>query len=120
MTFLMIIIIFPVWLFLTMVSTVASRFLPALRPAYPYMWRIGLWSSVGLFVSSAVLILPLVFGFAVFAERFQADTVIYMSLIGCCAAWLLGVVIGLVSARRKILRAGAEKIRSVYDTLDHP
>jgi hypothetical protein len=117
MSFVMIIVVFPIWLFLALASTAASRFLPTLRPAYPYVWRIGLWSSVGLFISSAVLVIPLLFGVVVFAESYEPNAIITMSLIGCSAGWLLGVIIGVFLAQRKILRVGTEKARHVYDTL---
>jgi membrane protein YqaA with SNARE-associated domain len=109
MTFITIVAVFFIWLLLAIVSTVASRFLSLLRPAYPYLWRISLWSSIGLFISSAVFVLPLLFGVVIFAESLQPNTMINMSLIGCSAGCLLGVIIGIVLAQRKILRVHAEK-----------
>jgi len=42
--------------------TLAARFVEVLNPAYPFAWRVLLWSSIGFMLVNALWLLLVIFG----------------------------------------------------------
>ena len=54
-------LILPIFLFVFVgmaCVTVASRFIEPLKPAYPFIWRTLLWSSLGFLLANAMAAVP--------------------------------------------------------------
>lgn|SRR5512146_2410010 len=75
-------------------ATMATRVAPRLRPAYPYAWRILLWSNIG-FVAANVLVQ--VFYPVLAAVQVGLDFALVAAPIGCVLA---GIVAGIWLAHR--------------------
>lgn len=89
-------------------SVLVARSVPAFSVAYPYVWRIVLWASVGLIAANIVLVTFLALGFFALGDgmapasagygAFQllwALTAIVGPVIASAFGWLVGAVFGL-------------------------
>ena len=56
MLYFFIIPLFLIVVFLLTVATVLTRFVEPFKPAFPFVWRSFLWSSVGFIVSNSLVL----------------------------------------------------------------
>jgi len=101
------------WLIFIAVAVTVTRFVPTLNGTYPYVWRSGIGSVVGIIAANLALIAVLAFGFMVLRKIDEEHDVIHDiaglilglgatigPLIASLIGWLIGGVIGFLIASR--------------------
>ena len=111
MAYFLILPAFVVWLIVAGVSTVIAKKFSRFPVAYPFVWRISVWATLGFVVANVLLIVLLALGF-IALEDASADhsssrdtfqivwglTAIGGPVIVSVLGWLLGAVAGVVLA----------------------
>ena len=117
--YFIIIPVFVVALFLMGCVVVACRFVDAIKPLYPFAWRVLLWSSLGFVLANSVmlglLILPGTSGFQGFEQAGNLAKIGYASVlllgpaiasfIGFFGGTVMGIRLAYLSATSKPLAA---------------
>ena len=114
MAYFLILPVFVIWLLFACAAIIATRSVPSLSGAFPYVWRITLWATVGLVAANAALVLLLAFGIvtagsSVTPESAGRDvfqfvwgvTAIGGPLVVSPLGWLVGAALGAVFAFRR-------------------
>jgi hypothetical protein len=115
MAYFLILPAFVLWLIVAGVAVLVVKSVPAFSVAYPYVWRIALWATVGLIAANAVLVALLALGFVALGDgtapasaghdAFQllwGLTAIGGPVIASALGWLVGAVLGLALAYRNM------------------
>lgn len=104
---------FALWLVLAAVAVCITKSVPRVAFAFPFVWRISLWATLGFVIANAVLILFLAGGFSAVGTQPSAGTegggalhilwgvaAIAGPIIASAAGWLVGAAVGAALSLR--------------------
>ena len=114
MAYFLILPVFVIWVLFACAAIVATRSFPSLSGAFPSVWRIALWATVGVVAANAALVLLLTVGFATIGSSAPPEsagrdvfqfvwglTAIGGPLLASLLGWVAGAGLGAVFALRR-------------------
>ena len=122
---------FALWLVLATLAVGVTKSVPKIAFAFPFVWRIGLWTTIGFVVANAVLVVLLTGGFFAIDRQPSAANeggnamrilwgvgTVVGPIIASTAGWLLGAVIGVTLSLRHRHRSAAPVRNGPYRAPD--
>jgi len=109
-----------VWLVVATLAVGIIRSVPRIAPAFPFVWRIALWATLGFLAANALLLLLLGGGFLAFGAQASAVNAgggaarvlwgigaLAGPVIASVAGWSFGGIVGAVLALMHRQRSAA-------------
>lgn len=122
---------FALWLVLATLAVGVTKSVPRIAFAFPFVWRISLWATIGFVVANAVLVVLLTGGFFAIDRQPSAATeggdtmrilwgvgAVVGPIIVSTAGWLLGAVMGAALSLRHRQRSAAPVKNGSYRAPD--
>lgn len=120
---------FAFWLVLATLAVAITKFVPRVAFAFPFVWRICVWATLGFVVANALLVLLLAGGFMAIDRHESAPGeggdvlrilwslgAVVGPLVASAAGWLSGAVIGaalwLRNRQRSAIRVRNDSFRA--------